>query len=460
MTGTQALEARAALGGAAAVCTAALGCTHGYERLGQQLGQRRFDLLATLALLASRLGLYWFIFFGLRIPPRGDIPVFYRPEALAALAGKLPYRDFGSSYAPLHPFLGAAVLRLWNSPLAFAMFAILVEAAAFPIFLAVARCGFREREVRLGALLYLASPISLQFVAVDGQDNVLVALLLTAAMLFLFRDRNYLSGASLALAVVSVKFLPLLFAPVLLLVCRKRARWMAGFGGVLGLGYLPFAVLRLPLLYPLRAEGQARTASDLPFLLEAALGGVVPGRAADLLLLLVLLGVALALGSALQGAEAGERMAIATYGCAGMILALLLLSKKSWPPYLMLVLFPVCMIVSAGGLSRGRVLAFAGFSWVAILAHSVWATEFLQITGPALHGYLAAGEARSYLFFLLQVVLVGGYGWLLASALRRVRVPLLHRWSNPEGDAARPTVCEVKYGTGTGHNEDTGTSVA
>ncbi len=428
MTGTHTLAARAALGGVAAGCSVALGSMRQFDNFKP----RRFDVFAFGALLLSRLGLYFLIFFGLRLSPRGDIPVFYRPEALAVLVGKLPYRDFASSYAPMHPFLDAVVLRLWDSPLALVLFAILVEALALPVFLRLARCCFSEAHVRRGALLYLASPISLQFVTIDGQDNALIALLLGAALLFLYRDRGLLSGASLAAAVVLVKFLPLLFAPVLLVGCRQRGRWLAGFGGVLALGYLPFAFRHLPLLYPLRAEGQARTASDLPFLLETAFGVSLPGRVADGFLLLGLTGMLWAVWSALRGTARERRLRVTMSGCVAVALALLLLSKKSWPPYLMLVLFPLCMTVAAAGFSRWRLVAFAGFSWIAILAHSVWATEFLQIEGPALHGYLLAGEARSCGFLLLQIALIGGYFWLLAEALQPLGLGLSFRRSNPE----------------------------
>ena len=427
MTGTRTLAARAAVGGFAALASVALGVTRRFEAMGQ----RRFDVLAVAGLLVSRIGLYSLIFLQLRIPPRGDIPFFYRPEALAVLAGMLPYRQFPSSYAPLHPFLDAAVLRLWDSPLALILFSILVEALAFPLGLRLLRCGYSESKVRLAALLYLASPISLQFVTIDGQDNVLIALFLMPAMLFLYRGRGVLSGASLGLAVVLVKFLPLLFVPVLLLACRQRMRWLAGFGGVLAIGYLPFVFLHLPLLYPLQAEGQARTASDLPFLVEAALGSGLPGRVCDGVLLLVIASILVALGLALRGAGEQRRLTMAMSGCTAMTLALLLLSKKSWPPYLMLVLLPLCMTVAVEGFSRWRLCAFAGFSWVAIFAHSVWATTFLQIEGPALHAYLASGEARALGFLLLQILLIGGYAWLLVLSLGRMQAPLLSRRSNP-----------------------------
>ncbi len=422
MTGAHTLAARAALGGVAAVCSVAL-CRADRQGRFAAAGQRVFDSRVLGALVVSRLGLYLLVFFGLGIPPRGDIPFFYWPEGVAVLRNHLPYRDFPSSYAPLHGFLDAAVLRLWNSPLALILFAIALEAVALPVFLRVARCGFGESRVRLAALLYVASPVSLQFVAIDGQDNILVALLLAIAVLCLCRGRAVLSGASLALAIVLVKFLPLLFLPLLLMACRQRGRWLLGFGGVLAMGYLPFAWLRLPLLYPLQAEGQARTASDLPYLIEAFFGMNLPGRGEDLVLLAALGGVLLAFGWALrragEGVGAKGRVGLVLHGCVALTLALLLFSKKSWPPYLMLVWFPVCLLATEARFGRWRQLAFAGFGWVAILAHSVWATVFLQALGPDLHARLTVGQPAAMGFLVMQLLLLTGYAWLLGAALRQ-----------------------------------------
>ena len=414
MTGAHTLAARATLGGVAAACSVALASTKRFL----EAGQRRFDQATLAALVVSRLSLYLLIFFDLHVAPRGDIPVFYRPEALCVLHGQLPYREFASSYAPLHGYLDAIVLQIWNSPLALILFAILVEAFAFPLFLRVARGGFSESQVRVAALLYVASPVSLQFVTVDGQDNILIALLLAASILSLQRGRSAVSGAYFALGVVLVKFLPLLLLPILLFASRERGRWIAGFGTVLTLGYLPFALLRLPLLSPLRAEGQAKTASDLPYLLESLLGRNLPGHAEDLVLIVVLLAVLWGCSRGLLQASAQVRARAIVAGCAAMVLALLLFSKKSWPPYLMLVWFPVCLMVVARGPRRAHLVAFAGFSWVAILAHSIWATVFLQTLGPDLHLYLMAGQWHALGFFATQLLLVGGYAWLLAVALK------------------------------------------
>jgi hypothetical protein len=104
-----------------------------------------------------------------------------------------------------------------------------------------------------------------------------------------------------------------------------------------------------------------------------------------------------------------------------LTLALLLLSKKSWPPYLMLSLFPICL-VAAGEMGRMlRVAVFGVFSLVAVTEHSVWASGLLQISAQGLHTLIEAHGTLAVLFLLLEAVLIAGYAWLLAESLRRLR---------------------------------------
>src|SRR5262245_12952410 len=42
-----------------------------------------------------------------------DVAGYYMPPARAVLAGQVPYRDFPLSYAPLFPYIGAALLQIW-----------------------------------------------------------------------------------------------------------------------------------------------------------------------------------------------------------------------------------------------------------------------------------------------------------------------------------------------------------
>jgi hypothetical protein len=385
---------------------------------------RHFDRAAELALGLSRAGLYVLVFFVLHIAARGDVVGFYFPEAERALHGAVPYVNLLTSYAPLHPYLDGVAVLLWRSPLSIVLLAIVFELLLLPVWLGFARAFFSEQQVRTATLLYIASPISLQFVATDGQDNVIIAVLLALAVYCVYRGRTLLSGAAVGLGVIFVKFLPLLFVPVFAMgVSRqlsRRVRWLAGLALVLVLGYAPFALLHGNLLYPLLFEGQERTASNLPYVVEAVLGLGAHPRAEDGLLLLTIAGILAVSAKALYGAELEARVRVMTFAPAALTLALLMLSKKSWPPYLMLVLFPLCLLFGEGRYRGVRTLAFGIFSVLAVFVHSLWATVFQQALAPELHAMLAAGRPSALAFLLLQVLLVGGYLWLLAACVLQV----------------------------------------
>ncbi len=421
MTGAQTLVARGALGGFAALAGVAVIAIRRFRSGPAPV----FDRWLIAAFFVSRLSLYGVIFLVARIPPRGDVLGFYLPEALRAMRGGLPYRDILTSYAPLHPYLDAAVLLAWRSPLALILFALLWETALLPLWLRLGRLCFGEARTRMAALLYVASPISLQFVTVDGQDNVIIAVLLAAGMLCLLKRKDLLSGVLVALGVASVKFLPLLYVPLFLAASRRRWQWALGFGVVVCLAYGPFAALHLPLLYPLQFEGQARTASNLPYLFEGVFGVQVPGRVEDALLLLGLCAVLLLTLRAFQGEDPRGRVRALTLGSAALTLTLLFLSKKSWPPYLMLVFFPICLLFSGGRLEgwygRLRLLLFVCFGVVATVAHSFWATVFGQFLAPAFHLAVRQRGPAALLFVGLQTALVGGYLWLLFEAMGQLR---------------------------------------
>ena len=88
----------------------------------------------TWGFAGSRLLLFGLLFGVLGVAPRGDAPGFYTPEAAAVVAHGVPYRDFESSYAPLHAYMDAIPLHLWPSPLAIMMVALLVEMAILPMW--------------------------------------------------------------------------------------------------------------------------------------------------------------------------------------------------------------------------------------------------------------------------------------------------------------------------------------
>jgi hypothetical protein len=427
MTGMQSLAARAALG----VITASAGLVAVSIERFQQASSRTFDRYLQAAFAASRLGLYALLFFVLRIAPRGDVVGFYFDEAIDVLRHQVPYRDFVSSYAPLHPYLDGAIIYFWRSPLPLILLAILAEIVLLPVLLRLGRELFAERSVRLAALLYVASPISLQFVAVDGQDTVIITLLMSLAILCLMRNRVVLSGALLAAGIALIKFLPLLYVPAFFFAAQRRVRWLLGFGAVLLLGYGGFALRHINLLAPLALEDTLKTASNLPFVIQLIFGFAIPDRAGDVFLLLVLLGAMALIASAMHRAgqshlpnpQPHPRLRVLLFGVAVLTLALLVFSKKSWPPYLILALFPICLLVVDRARSWLRLVAFALFSVVAVVGHSVWSTVFGEVLAPAIHASLVSKRPAAFVFLVLQMLLVAGYLWLFAEALKRLTGP-------------------------------------
>ena len=433
MTGIQSLEARAALG-----CVfAATGYIAASGSAIHRLTRRAFDRTANLAFILSRFIIFFGVFFALHLPVRGDIPSFYFPEAHWLMQHQLPYRDFPSSYAPLHTFLDAGLLLLWNSPIAIILFAILAECLILPIWLRTARLFASEAAVRIAAVLYITSAVSLQFVTIDGQDNIVIALLLGLGVLALARQREALSGAFVSFSVVLIKFLPLLFAPAFILGTRRWIRWLIGFVAVLALGYGIFAAMHLPILYPLSAEGGLRTASDLPYLLESAAGYTPPSFVEDGLLAIVLLIlIAVMLRARLRARAETPLLRLVVFGCASLNLGLLIFSKKSWPPYLVLTLFPLCLLFGEGAYRRLRLALFAVFNVVAVTTHSIWATVFSQFLAEPFHHALMQRQLKAWIFLITQILLVAGYAWLLIESIDTMLTPTPAEFVTP---SALPT---------------------
>ena len=423
MTGQQTLLARVAVGLVGAGASLVLASV---PRL-RSLPQKHFDRLLFGAFAISRLGIFAVAFLVLRIAPRGDVPAYYFDQAQQVLRHLLPYRDFESSYAPLHPFLGAVLITVWRSPLAIMLFSVLAELLLLPLWMKIGRGFLAEGELRLGALLYLASPISLQFVTIDGQDNVVIAVLIALAILLILRSRVVAAGAALGVSVAAIKFLPLLYAPAFFAVVPRRWRLVLGALAVCGVVYGGFAMLHAPILQPLTVEGEMRTAGDLPYVVETILGVTLPPRLTDGCLLIALMGIFVGVGRAAYRAPMAVRVRALTFGMAAATLALLVLSKKSWPPYLMLALFPVCLLVwrenASPLLNALRLAAFALFSVVAVAEHSYWSSVFRQFSSLEFHERLLERQGDVRTLLMAEFLLVGGYLWLLYEAVRRILLP-------------------------------------
>lgn len=416
MTGTQSLLARFALGLSAGGAGLALTRARSYLTWPVQ----RFDRVWMTAFVVVRFALYTLVFGILRIAPRGDVPEIYTYEARRVLSGSLPYRDVYTSYAPLHPYLDAALLLLWNSPLILILFAILVEAAAAYLWVRIGRSFLPEDTLRLTAVLALTFPASLQFVAVDGQDNVLIALLLLAGLLLLHARKPFLSGVAVAAAAVFVKFLALLFVPVFFFAAARKLRWSAGLLVTLVAGYGPFALLHAPLLVPLQYEASLESAGNLPYAIQALAGAPLGPRLLDGSVLLVLFAVLVFLAIRFRSIAARQIPGLMVCSWAALTLIVLIFPKKSWPAYLLLTLFPICLVVVQSGMSTAKVICFELFGVVAITEHSFWSTVMHQPPALALYALLRAHTPPAFVLIILQLLLLAGYFALLYQALRQL----------------------------------------
>lgn len=419
MTGLQTLTARLVLG----VVAGGAGVTLSSSKALGRLTAAGFRRVVCGAFLVTRLGLFGIVFLVFGVAPRGDVPGFYFPEASAALKGSLPYRDFLSSYAPLHSYVDGAVLLVWHSQLALILFAIWVEFLLLSLWLRLGGELFSERELRVGSVLYVTSAISLQYVAIDGQDNVLVALLILVSLWMAMRSRIVLSGIFTALAAAMVKLTPIFYAPVFFAAVRRRRAWALGFVGVVALGYGGFAAMHLPLLQPLTIEGSRESSGTLSFVFTSLTGFGFPVPFWRAILLLAVGWICGAIWRASVNATDRSRLWSVLWGIAASTMVLVLSSNKSWPAYLVLVLFPLC--VMAAGSGPGARVAFAFFGIVAVVEHSYWATLFGEVDAASLHKALLQRDPQSLVLMLIEILLLSGYAWFLWGCTLRAlgRIP-------------------------------------
>lgn len=413
MTGEQSLAARAVLGVVAGIIGIQAVLNHRLHALPRD----NFERLLTVASISSRIALWLVIFFVLRLSPRGDVTLYF-DEAQKALHHLMPYRDFITSYAPLHSYMDAALIAFFRTPLSLIFFAILVEALLLPLWFRAGRSFLSDRELRTGAILYLTSAISLQFVAIDGQDNIIIAVLLVLALLLIQRRRMLSSGIATGVGIALVKFLPLLYVPAFFLAIPRRSRWVSGLVLVIAVVYGGFALNHAPLLQPLIREGSLKTSGDLPFVVEGVTGAVFPPIVWNGLLLALLALVFGLIARACYKANMTVRLRVLTFSLPALTLTLLLFSKKSWPPYLMLALFPICLLISSR--RRLETFLFAAFGVVALVEHSYYATLLHAFSASDFHQGLLSHRQSCLIFLAIEVLLLFGYGWLLLASLRQI----------------------------------------
>lgn len=400
---------------------------------------RQFVFGATGATLLSRLLLFAMLYLVLGYSVPSDVPGAYYPEAKSALSGKLVYRDFWTTYSPFHPYIDAAAVALWDSTKSIVLLAILFEALAIPLWLRLGMLEFPEQVVRGAAILYVFSPLLLSTVAIAGQNHVWISPFLAAALYAKRKQRGLLAGILLGLSLLTVKFLVLIFVPVVFLYRKQYVTFLLGFAGIVGVIGAAFYANGANLLAPLyfqRAGGQESSGS-LPYLMT--LVGVPMTSPVYILMALVLAGGLCLFLWLYRDRLSGAALISAAPVC--LFALVLLFSKKAFTTYWACCFMMLAWLISERLKTRPWILpAFLLWGTVAMVEPTLYFRWVLPRIIPEMIQSIPAYQ--SVLFLLAQGVLLAFSmltAWLgFTKCLQSTLTPVAAA-ASAEGGAAVPS---------------------
>jgi hypothetical protein len=194
--------------------------------------------------------------------------------------------------------------------------------------------------------------------------------------------------------------------------------------GVILLSYVPFRLAGADLTVPLRAEGAHLTCSNVTFLVELVTGHSLGLRLPDALLglawLLVVALTFLGMRRAPTDNEADRRRVfyVLSISLIAELLCLIVFSKNTWDRYLVMAMFPLCLLVAE--MSFAEVVGFAIFAAVAAWEPTYWALILDWTPATELHARLVAGDHRVLVMLAAELVEVLGSLYLWVACLRRL----------------------------------------
>lgn len=355
-----------------------------YQRKIYQISSLKFQKYFWTYWGISRLGIFTLFYLILQWEVTGDVIGYYYPQAQAVLSGQHIYQDFPSSYAPLFPYFLGIVIGMVNTPLAIILVAILMEAVTLFCWRKAGLAFVDEREFRLTALLYLTAPIVLLNVAVNGQNQIWIAAFLALSVLLAVRKKDFWAGLAFSGALVLVKFLALLFLPILFFLAKDRIKWSIGFLvlPILIYGYL--ILIGQDILIPFKAESVLTSAGNIPYVVTSFMGirnGLtLENNSVQLFFYAILL---LGLSGLILLFFGNRKLTETKYFPAALTLFLalfLLLSNKSQTSYLVIGWFPLCLLLAKGGLNKTKTILFFALSTVTILEPAFWyRSQFISL---------------------------------------------------------------------------------
>lgn len=359
-------------------------------------------------LIASHFGLFALAFLVLHQQPQSDLPAAYVPEAHWVMSGKVPYRDFISSYAPLNPYLHALVLKIKDSPLSLVVFQILCDVASVPFWIGFLRRFMPEVAVRRAAILYILQPLVLWEICLNGKNHGCITLLLAISMYYIGGCET-VSGISYGLSLVLVKILPSIFMPTLALGARRRTLWILSALVFPILVYGGFYLAGLDITVPVRLEGSKSTPNNLPYLLESLTGWNLPTVLVSVFtLLIVIAALAYSGWMQLKAPSSQARLRAVSWSTLFVLFALLIANKKAFTSYLEMCFFLICALTAWHVELKRRSVAwfYCILSLVALPVTSFWYSPLNMPTAVELHSLWVAGNRDALVEMGLQVLLL------------------------------------------------------
>jgi hypothetical protein len=400
--------------------------------------ERQFDLYFITLYATCHFLLFFATFFVLHQKPWADLTGAYMPQAHAVMQGLFPYRDFPSSYAPLNPYLDALILKVHDSPLSILVFQIVCDILSVPFWMAFLRRFMNEMTVRKAALLYFVQPLVAWEICIDGKNQGLIALLLGIAFCAIGR-REIVSGLSLSLTWILVKFLPVMFVPTLFATARKRVTWLVSVAVPTVLVYGGFILANANVIAGARKESNLATPQNLPYLVGVLTGYNLSAIVLNLALLFTV-GAALVLTIWAQLRAKGEsaKLWATALGAQLILLTFLIMNKKSDTSYLGMCFFLLCAF-AAFDADRGKRAMSALYALLSLLSlpiASFWYWPLNRQAATVLHVMWLSGNRNASVMIAMQVLLVGCYTGLAWGILRTLQKPAAALVSREERGAA------------------------
>ena len=385
--------------------------------------ERQFDRSLVALYACSRFLIFIAAFFVFHQKPWADLVSFYVPQAHSAMQGLVPYRDFSTSYAPLNPYLDALLLRLHDSPLSILIFQIACDVVSVPFWIRFFRRCLNETTVRKAALLYLVQPLVIWEICLDGKNQGFISLLLAISFCAIAR-KEIVSGISLSLTWILVKILPVIFVPTLFMGARKRTIWLLSVAIPSVLVYGAFIAVRADVTWAVRKEGSLATPQNLPYLFGAVTGYNLPeGLLSLLAIIVVTFALIITIRIQLRTKDDPARLWIMALSVELILLAVMLMNKKSDTSYLGMCFFLLCAFAAFDADRGGRAMAglYALLSLLALPIASFWYWPLNRESASQLHTLWVAGNRNAWIMMAMQTLLAVSYIGLMLGIVRTVR---------------------------------------